>query len=156
MFGAQLMRTAVLMQYSLPANVYSYLTSYTKVVSGYPDFYAKWITEFIWKVEPNIHWREGFEYPLQWYQDYGFTRIYMLSRLIGLAFIFLGIIALFSVLYCLFLPWSWCIKPCRKLRWKASYWILINYFIRFWQFYILDLFIVAVLDTTTYLGGLHT
>jgi len=40
LFATQLMRTAVLMQYELPSCVHSYLTSYTKVVNAYPDFFA--------------------------------------------------------------------------------------------------------------------
>jgi cysteine-rich repeat protein len=64
LFGVQLMRTAVLMQYPLPANLYSYLTTYTKVVSAYPDFFADAISMFFGKTAQWIHWSESFEHPL--------------------------------------------------------------------------------------------
>lgn len=69
------MRTAVLMQYPLPAPLYSYLAEYTKVVNAFPYFFANQISKFIWTVD----WKEGFEVPLQRYEDYGITRVYILS-----------------------------------------------------------------------------
>jgi len=69
LFATQLMRTAVLMQYPLPAPTYSYLTEYTKVLSAFPDFFANKISEFI----QTVDWKEGFEVPLDRYQDYGIT-----------------------------------------------------------------------------------